>query len=68
MAITVREIYDYAFEHFLLDEDVEAVLNRMSKEPKVTIQQSIPMEKGSSSKWDTLVEYSYEDLIELLSL
>ena len=65
MGITVREFYDYAFNHFLLNEDVEAVLNKISKE---TIQQSIPIEQGSSSKWDTLVEYTYEDVIELFSL
>ena len=65
MEITVRELYDYAFNHFLLDESIEVVLNRMSKE---TIQQSIPMEKGSSSKWDTLVEYTYEDVLELFSI
>ena len=65
MEITVRELYDYAFNHFLLDESIEVVLNRMSKE---TIQQSIPMKKGSSSKWDTLVEYTYEDVLELFSI
>lgn len=65
MGITVRELYDYAFNHFLLNESVEVVLNKISKE---TIQQSIPIEQGSSSKWDTLVEYTYEDVIELFSL
>lgn len=65
MGITVRELYDYAFNHFLLNEDVEVVLNKISKE---TIQQSIPIEQRSSSKWDTLVEYTYEDVIELFSL
>lgn len=65
MEITIRELYDYAFNHFLLDESVEVVLNKMCKE---TIQQSIPMEKGSSSKWDTLVEYTYEDVLKLFSI
>lgn len=65
MGITVRELYDYAFNHFLLNENIEVVLNKISKE---TIQQSIPIEQGSSSKWDTLVEYTYEDVIELFSL
>ena len=65
MGITVRELYDYAFNHFLLNEDVEVVLNKISKE---TIQQSIPIEQASSSKWDTLVEYTYEDVIELFAL
>lgn len=65
MGITVHELYDYAFNHFLLNEDVEVVLNKISKE---TIQQSIPIEQRSSSKWDTLVEYTYEDVIELFSL
>lgn len=65
MGITVRELYDYAFNHFLLNENVEVVLNKISKE---TIQQSIPIEQRSSSKWDTLVEYTYEDVIELFTL
>lgn len=65
MGITVHELYDYAFNHFLLNEDVEVVLNKISKE---TIQQSIPIEQRSSSKWDTLVEYTYEDVIELFTL
>lgn len=65
MGITVHELYDYAFNHFLLNENVEVVLNKISKE---TIQQSIPIEQRSSSKWDTLVEYTYEDVIELFSL
>lgn len=64
--MTIQELYNYAFNHLLLDEDVEVVLTRISKEENT--KQNVFSNAKNNSKWDTLIEYTYEDVLELFSL
>lgn len=70
-SITVQQLYDYALNHNMLGADYKAVLDIMSRERNSVGKDTsinIPTHNTSTIDFNTLVEYSPEDLLTLLSL
>ena len=77
--ITVRQLYDYALQHNYLDSDAIIVLdiiNRESNNINIGIVNKLnsfdnnlvsPVNNASTIGFNTLVEYSIEDLLALFS-
>lgn len=77
--ITVRQLYDYALQHNYLDSDATIVLdiiNRESNNINIGIVNKLnsfdnnlvsPVNNASTIDFNTLVEYSIEDLLALFS-
>lgn len=73
--ITVQQLYDYALQHNYLGADVNVVIdiinreNKENKENKENIFNEIKSTDNSTVKRDfsKIVEYSFEDLIALLT-
>lgn len=82
MVVTVQQLYDYAFKNCLLHENVNCVLkyyknsvpesniNNNKKDSNISsiLSSSSGTAKNSNSKFDTLIEFTYGDVLELLSL
>ena len=70
-SITVRKLYKYALEHNYLDTEVHIVLDIINRErnnkSSLAIVQSTPTNTTSTIDFNTLVEYSIEDLLTLLN-
>ena len=67
LIMTVKQLYDFAFEHTLLDAEVDTVKQlyiQLSKNTEVASQTN---NLSLLTDWDTLVEYTYEDVLRLLS-
>lgn len=77
--ITVRQLYNYALQHNYLDSDTIIVLdiiNRESNNINIGIVNKLnsfdnnlvnPVNNASTIDFNTLVEYSIEDLLALFS-
>ena len=77
--ITVRQLYDYALQHNYLDSDATIVLdiiNRESNNINIGIVNKLnsfdnnlvnPVNNASTIDFNTLVEYSIEDLLALFN-
>lgn len=67
LIMTVKQLYDFTFEHTLLDAEVDIVKQlyiQLSKNTEVAPQTN---NLSLLTDWDTLVEYTYEDVLRLLS-
>ena len=70
-AITVQQLYDYALNHNMLGADYKIVLDIMSRERNSVGKDTlinITTHNTSTIDFNTLIEYSTEDLLTLLSL
>ena len=76
--VTVQQLYDYAVQHNYLKADAYTVLDIIRREElykndvgcninNVSIVSISPSEKSSTVDFSTLIEYTTEDLITLLS-
>lgn len=74
--ITVQQLYDYAVQHNYLNADVTIVLDIINRESNsdVICQSSYkesfvnPINDASTIDFSTLVEYTIDDLLTLLSI
>lgn len=69
--ITVEQLYNYAIQHNYLHTDANIVLDIINRDRNLEVQkESIvsPVNNTSTIDFSTLVEYSIEDLLKLLSL
>ena len=74
--VTVQQLYDYAVQHDYLKADAYTVLDIISREGlnkgnivgcNVNLIPVNPIGKSSTVDFSTLIEYSTEDLLALLS-
>lgn len=70
--ITVQQLYDYALQHNYLGADVNVVIDIINRENKENKESNFNEIKSSSNSiterdFSKIVEYSFEDLIALLT-
>ena len=67
--ITVQQLYDYALQHNYLGADVNVVIDIINRENKESNFNKIKSSSNSTIERDfsKIVEYSFEDLIALLT-